>query len=94
MTPSDQVRRRLAAISSTTLTMQQLRVLAILHAHDPQRATELANRLQVSAATTSGILDRLEAGGYLERRQHELDGRARAITLTPRGRASILAFVD
>jgi DNA-binding MarR family transcriptional regulator len=51
------------------------------------RLTELATRAQLSLAATSELVNDLESLGYLERRPDPVDGRAKLIDLTPRGRA-------
>ncbi|MGK2852532.1 MAG: MarR family winged helix-turn-helix transcriptional regulator [Microbacteriaceae bacterium] len=50
------------------------------------RLTELAERAQLSLAATSELVNDLVELGYLERRPDPLDGRAKLIDLTARGR--------
>jgi MarR family transcriptional regulator, organic hydroperoxide resistance regulator len=57
---------------------------------DPQRAVamkELGERLACDASTLTGIVDRLEARGLVERRSERRDRRAKALVLTREGRA-------
>lgn len=51
------------------------------------RLTELAARSQLGLAATSEMVDNLVSLGYFERRPDELDGRAKLIFPTDRGRA-------
>ena len=51
------------------------------------RLTELANRAQLSLAATSELVNDLTAMGYLARRPDPVDGRAKLIDLTTRGKA-------
>jgi len=51
------------------------------------RLTELGARAQLSLAAISELVNELEALGYLARRPDPLDGRAKLIALTARGRA-------
>ena len=53
------------------------------------RLTELADRAQLSLAATSELVNDLEEMGYLARRPDPLDGRAKLIDLTKRGRAAM-----
>ncbi|WP_433888577.1 MarR family winged helix-turn-helix transcriptional regulator [Streptomyces sp. CA-111067] len=48
--------------------------------------TEIADHLGVTRQAASQIVDELERKGYVERRPHPDDARARLILLTPRGR--------
>ena len=53
------------------------------------RLTELADRARLSLAATSELVDDLEEAGYLTRRPDPVDGRAKLIDLTKRGRAAM-----
>lgn len=56
---------------------------------DGVRLTELAERAQLSLATTSELVSELQGLGYLERRQDPVDGRAKLIFPTRRGRRAL-----
>jgi DNA-binding MarR family transcriptional regulator len=72
------------------LTIQQLRVLAILVAgSETSTGQGLARMLGVSLATISGIVDRLEAHGMLERVVDPDDQRVRRLVPTGQGRETI-----
>ncbi len=47
--------------------------------------TELANVLDIGKVALGGLLDRLEANGYIARRADPVDRRAKRISLTPKG---------
>ncbi|MGC0370478.1 MarR family winged helix-turn-helix transcriptional regulator [Microbacterium sp. SLBN-111] len=47
---------------------------------------DVASHLRISTASTTKLLDRLEASGHLVRRPHPSDGRARVVVLTPKSR--------
>jgi DNA-binding MarR family transcriptional regulator len=49
--------------------------------------TQLAEHLDVTRQAAAQFVDELIAKGYVERRQHPADARARLITLTDKGRA-------
>ncbi len=47
--------------------------------------TELANMLDVGKVTVGGLVDRLEAGGFVERRPDATDRRAKRVVITEKG---------
>ncbi|WP_345750345.1 MarR family winged helix-turn-helix transcriptional regulator [Microbacterium rhizophilus] len=74
-------------VLSTRLTMQQLKVLAILAlTHTGVGMQSVATSLGVSLATLSGIVDRLEAADMVARTQDPRDQRVRLLIPTDAGR--------
>ena len=67
------------------LTMKQLKVLFVLDASGPQRPSVIAASIGVSAASATGVLDRLVDQGYIERQADASDRRALQIQLTESG---------
>ena len=63
--------------------------LDILDSHGPLSPTALAKRAGVHPATMTGILDRLEKGGWVVRERDPADRRAKSLALTPRGRRTV-----
>lgn len=51
-------------------------------------AGDLAKHLGISSASTTKLLDRLAAGGHIERHPHPVDRRALAIVVSPETRTS------
>lgn len=51
--------------------------------------SEFANRANVTRATITGLLDRLEREGFVERRSHSNDRRMLAVHLTEPGKALV-----
>ena len=47
---------------------------------------DIAQHLRISTASTTKLLDRLEASGHLERRAHPTDRRGRVVVLTEEAR--------
>lgn len=47
--------------------------------------TDLARRLEVGKVTVGGLIDRLEAAGFVARKPDASDRRAKRISITPRG---------
>ena len=71
------------------LTMQQLRVMGILYNEGPTRVSTLAQRLNVSTPTVTGILDRLVQRGMTVREDDPADRRVVLNVLTDDGRKVI-----
>ena len=76
---SRQFDRRMRALD---LTRAQWWVLAQLYFNDGVTQSELAQELGFSKAALGGLLDRLEAKGWLERRPHATDRRAKCLYRT------------
>lgn len=67
------------------LTMKQLKVLLCLDAMGPSRPSVIASTIGGSAATATGVVDRLVALGYVERTADPADRRALLIRHTEAG---------
>jgi MarR family transcriptional regulator, organic hydroperoxide resistance regulator len=82
-------------VSPFNVTAVQAMVLNFLFCSDDSTSSELGKKAMLDSATLTGILDRLEATGFLERKQHPGDRRAILICLTEKGRdtAERLRFV-
>jgi MarR family transcriptional regulator, transcriptional regulator for hemolysin len=61
------------------ITRAQWWVLAHLSRHDGMMQTQLADVLDVGKASIGTLLERLEAGGFIERRPDSADKRARRV---------------
>ena len=77
------VKQRLAPYGVTPV---QYALLKVLWEKDNQSGAELGERLQLDSATITGVLDRLEHAGLIERQSHVTDRRINRIVLTKRGR--------
>ncbi len=74
------------------LTHTELAVLE--HVMDePVGPSELAQRLGVTTAAASGIVDRLVSRGHAERRPHPTDRRRTAVVATPGGREEMMGHL-
>jgi DNA-binding MarR family transcriptional regulator len=72
-------------------------VLAFLSRRDGMTQTALAADLDLTKVAIGGLVDRMESGGFVERRADERDARARRIYLTRAGQrlvATIRESVD
>jgi DNA-binding MarR family transcriptional regulator len=84
---------RLRPLLETDLTVQQLRALALVQVDRESTPQRLAEALGVSAATVSGILDRLTTAGMTVRTPDPADGRVRRVTSTEKGTEAIRRLV-
>jgi DNA-binding MarR family transcriptional regulator len=74
-------------LSERGLTRARATVIAFLHRGGPMRQRELAEALRVSPRNVTGLLDGLEATGFVARASHPSDRRATLVTLTEHGTA-------
>jgi DNA-binding MarR family transcriptional regulator len=74
-----------AALAELGLGFAQAHALRMLDPEDPIPMSVLAERLFCDASNVTGLVDRLEARGLVERRSHDHDRRVKALTLTPSG---------
>lgn len=77
------------------LSQGRFGILMLLH-HRPERAwtpAALAEAAGVRRATMTGLLEVLEKGRWIRRKQNPKDGRSREIHLTPSGRKRLLRML-
>ena len=67
------------------MTRSQWWILAHLSRHDGMIQSDLANVLDIGKAALGGLIDRLEAPGFIERRADDNDRRVKRIYLTSKG---------
>lgn len=70
-----------------SLTSEEARTLAYLGAEDGVTQKDLAAVMHVRPIGLSRLIDRLQDGGWLERRQSPADRRANTLHLTEKGKA-------
>jgi DNA-binding MarR family transcriptional regulator len=73
------------ALKPLGVTRSQWWVLAFLSRRDGMTQTALAADLDLTKVAIGGLLDRMEAAGFVERRVDQRDGRIRRVYLTPAG---------
>ena len=78
----------LKKVSALDLTTVQGMVICFLYDHDHLTSSELGKKADLDSATLTGVLDRLEVGGFVERRQNPEDRRSIRIHLTEKGRTT------
>ena len=82
-------RRHSRALAPHGLTVSQFDLLATLYRSPPEglRMGQISGRLLVTEGNVTGLVDRLEAAGMVERRPDPADRRAFRVRLTPAGHA-------
>ena len=75
-----------ARLKDVGLSIPQCDVLTTLTEHEGVSQQELAAHLYVTKGNISGLIDRLEAAGFVQRRLIAGDRRSYSICLTPEGR--------
>jgi MarR family transcriptional regulator, organic hydroperoxide resistance regulator len=73
-------------VAKLNITPVQALVLGFLRDEDRITSSELGKRTELDSATLTGIIDRLEAAGLIERRGNPADRRSIQVHLTERGR--------
>ena len=77
--------RIIEALEELDLTLMQAHVLRLLDPQQPRPMGDLAEMLRCDASNITGIVDRLEARGLVERRPAPGDRRVKALSPTPAG---------
>ncbi len=76
------------------VTPTQYALLRVLWETDGLSGAELGQRLKLDAATVTGLLDRLETAGFLERQPHPEDRRVNLVFLSKKGRSLRKPLMD
>jgi DNA-binding MarR family transcriptional regulator len=74
--------------AAAPLTLPQYRILGLI-AGAPERASRLAQRVDVTKSSLTGVLDALESRGLIERADVHGDRRGVTLVLTPAGTAAL-----
>ena len=73
----------------TDVTMSQAKALYLLSVRPGATMSAIAAELGVGASAVSGLVDRLVAQGYVERREDPADRRQQLVTITDAGTATL-----
>lgn len=68
------------------LGMTDAKMVLLLSEHGPQKASVMAELLQITSGAVTGIADRLINFGYIDRERSEEDRRIVLLTITDEGR--------
>ena len=71
------------------LTTSRTHLLWVVRHSGPSTQQALASALQVSARNITGLVDALEAGGFVHRSPHPTDRRATLVSLTEQGTQAV-----
>lgn len=82
-----------ARLSGRGLSGASWRVLAYLYREDGLTQTKLADLLEVSRPAIGQMIDRLEAGGFVERRSDPRDRRSWVVFLSQQSHAKVEEFL-
>jgi DNA-binding MarR family transcriptional regulator len=82
------------SFAETGLTTARTHLLWVLHHFGPSNQQAVAAALRVSPRNVTGLVDALEAGGFVERRPHPSDRRATLVTLTEQGTRTMTEMVQ
>ena len=80
-----------APVARRGVTPTRLTALATLEKCGPMRSGDLAERLAVTAASMSRLVEALEEGGWIERQPDPEDRRAQLLSLSGEGRDTLEA---
>ena len=84
---------RIDALTQVRMTPQQLRLVGLLALDGPKRPTDLSAVLGVSLPTVSGLLDRLEQQGMIQRTEDPQDRRAKMVQVTAQGTEALRSLL-
>jgi DNA-binding MarR family transcriptional regulator len=82
------------AVTGSKVTLQQLRVLVMVHDSGPLNMSAVADGLGVNPSNASRTCDRLVRGGLLDRRDASDDRRNVALTLTSSGTRLVAVMLN
>lgn len=69
-----------------SITSAQLNCLLAIYENGPLPPSQIARRMLVNSSTVTGVIDRLELKGLVERQRNSADRRVIYIRLTPNGK--------
>ncbi len=86
-------RRARELLAPFNITPVQYAVLKVLSDSDPVSGAEIGKRMVLDSASVTGVLDRMESLGLVERRPNPKDRRAQLIAASP-GAKEMLPLLD
>jgi DNA-binding MarR family transcriptional regulator len=81
-------------VKSTGLSMPQFNILMQLHYRGSCGLSDVSERMDISNAAASQLVERLVVGGLVERTEDTHDRRAKQITLSPKGQELIASSIE
>ncbi len=83
----------LATMNAHGLTMAQMVTLSALQTYGPHSVFDISDRLNLSRAATSHLVDRLVQENLVDREENSDDRRQKRVTISPQG-LELLASLD
>ena len=74
------------------LTVPRATLVWLIHHHGPSTQRALADAMKVTPRNVTGLVDGLEATGFVTREPHPTDRRATLVSLTERAAATVQAM--
>jgi DNA-binding MarR family transcriptional regulator len=81
-------------VKTTGLSLPQFSVLMQLHYKGRCGISDVSDRMDITAAAASQLVDRLVVGGLVQRAEDPHDRRAKQIALTAKGEALIASSIE
>jgi len=78
-----------APVARQGVTPTRLTALATLEKSGPMRGSDLADRLSITAASVSRLVEALEEGGWVDREPDPEDRRAQLLSISGAGRETL-----
>ncbi|WP_129409402.1 MarR family winged helix-turn-helix transcriptional regulator [Marinitoga lauensis] len=72
-------------IKNSEISPAQFDLLQIIYFRGPKRVTDISIALGITKSTTTGLINRLENSGYLQKTKDEKDKRVTTIQITQKG---------
>lgn len=76
------------------ITQPQIIILMLLYEEGKKSVGEIAEKMDVSSPTVTGVVDRLVSNDYIERKRDPGDRRRVVVDLTPNGKNAVKQFQD
>ena len=77
------------ALKSAGITLRQFSLLAALDGNDGVSQSDLVNATGIDRSTLADMVARMEAGGLIKRASSKTDARAKAVSLTAKGKKAL-----
>ncbi|MCL6635275.1 MAG: MarR family transcriptional regulator [Peptococcaceae bacterium] len=83
-----------SSLAPYEITPVQFYVLSVLWQNDGMKFKDLAKSVNIDGSTLTGILDRMERGGFVERRDDPEDRRSLLVFLTGKAKKIVPATIS
>ncbi len=84
----------LAKVERFGLNYEAIFLLQFLRRHSPATMSEIADEMKIPVSTATRVVDRIEARGFLARKQDRKDKRIMLVSLRAKGKKIVQAVED